>query len=124
MPRQSLVIAAMFAMIAVMAGARPALAAYGAFAYDEGARKFGYSHDEASQKAADAAALKGCASGGCRIVFRTGPRECGALASGETGTAWGGAAKPTLDAAKLSALENCQKRASGKCTLQASECNR
>jgi hypothetical protein len=123
MPRQSLVLAAMFAMFAVMAGARPALAAYGAFAYDEGAHKFGYSHDEATQKAADAAALKGCASPGCKIVFHTGPQQCGAIATGEDGKVWGGAYRDQRPAAELAAMQDCQKRTSGQCKVKASECN-
>lgn len=124
MPRQSLVIAAAFAMIAVVASARPALAAYGAFAYDEGAHKFGYSYNEATQKAADDAALKGCSSGGCKIVFRTGPQQCGAIATGDEGKVWGGARRDKRDAAELAAMQDCQKRFSGQCKIKASECNR
>ncbi len=124
MPHHSLVLAAVFAMIAVMAGARPALAAYGAFAYDEGAHKYGYSHNEATQKAADDLALKGCASGGCKIVFRTGPQQCGAIATGEDGKVWGGARRDQQAAAELAAMQDCQKRASGQCKIRASDCNR
>jgi hypothetical protein len=124
MPRHSLVLAAAFAMIAVLASARPALAAYGAFAYDEGAHKLGYSYNEQSQKAADAAALKGCASGDCKIVFRTGPRQCGAIATGDEGKVWGGARRDKKDAAELAAMQDCQKRFSGQCKVKASECNR
>ena len=124
MPRQSLVIAAVFATIAVMASARPALAAYGAFAYDESAHKYGYSHDEASQKVADDLALKGCASTGCKVVFRTGAKQCGALATGEEGKIWGGAWRREKAAAELAAMQDCQKRASGQCKIRASECNR
>jgi len=124
MPRQSLVLAAVFATIAATAGARPALAAYGAFAYDEGAHKYGYSYNEATQKAADAAALKGCASGGCKVVFRTGPQQCGAIATGEEGKVWGGARREQRAAAELAAMSDCQKRTSGQCKIKASECNR
>jgi hypothetical protein len=124
MPRHSLVLAAAFAMIAVMAGARPALAAYGAFAYDEGAGKFGYSYNEQSQKAADAAALKGCASGDCKIVFRTGPQQCGAIAATENGKVWGGARRNQRAEAELAAMQDCQKRSSAQCKIKASGCNR
>lgn len=123
MPRQSLVIAAVFAMFAVMAGARPALAAYGAFAYDEGAGKYGYSYNEQSQGQADAAALKGCNSGACKIVFRTGPQQCGAIAATENGKVWGGARRDQRAGAELAAMQDCQKRTEGQCKVKASECN-
>jgi len=123
MPRQSLVLAAAFAMIAVMASARPALAAYGAFAYDEGAGKFSYSYNEQTEKAADAAALRGCTSGSCKIVFRTGPQQCGAIAATEDGKIWGGARRDQRPAAELAAMQDCQKRGSGQCKVKASECN-
>ncbi|HEY1795550.1 MAG TPA: DUF4189 domain-containing protein [Stellaceae bacterium] len=124
MRRQSLVLAAMFAMIAVMASARPALAAYGAFAYDEGAGKYGYSYNEQNQNAADAAAIKGCNSGGCKVVFRTGPQQCGAIAATENGKVWGGARRDQRAAAELAAMQDCQKRSSGQCEVKASKCNR
>ena len=124
MSRQSLVLAAAFAMIAVIAGAGPAFAAYGAFAYDEGARKFGYSHDEATQKAADAAALKGCASSACKVIFHTGPQQCGAIAMSDGDKAWGAAYRDRRDAAELGAMQDCQKHTSGQCKVKASVCNR
>lgn len=124
MPRQSLILAAVFAMIAVMAGARPALAAYGAFAYDEGARKFGYSHDEPTQKAADAAALKGCASNGCKVIFHTGPQQCGAIAMSDGDKGWGAAYRDQRPAAELAAMQDCQKHTQAQCKVKASVCNR
>lgn len=124
MSRQSLVLAAAFATIAVMAGARPALAAYGAFAYDEGAHKFGYSHDEATEKAAEAAALKGCASSGCKVIFHMGPQQCGALAASESDKAWGAAYRNQRAAAELAAMQDCQKHTSGQCKVKASVCDR
>jgi hypothetical protein len=123
MPRQSLVLAAAFAMIAVMASARPALAAYGAFAYDEGAAKYGYSYNEPTQKAADDKALKGCASDSCKIVFRTGPQQCGAIAMTENGKVWGGAWRHDRASAELAAVQDCQKRTSAQCKIRANECN-
>jgi hypothetical protein len=101
-----------------------ALAAYGAFAYDEGAHKYGYSWNENSQSAADAAALKGCGTAACKVVFRTGPKQCGAIAMTPDGTVWGGAWRDQRDAAELAAIENCQKRTKDQCKVKASECNR
>ena len=101
-----------------------AMAAFGAFAYDEGAHKYGYSWNEDSERAADAAALKGCGTTACKVVFRTGPKECGAIAMTPDGKVWGGAKRDKRDAAELAAIENCQKRTKEQCKVKASECNR
>jgi hypothetical protein len=90
---------------------------------------YGYSYNAATQERADYDALKGCNSPGCKVVFRILPHRCGALATGEKGTsgmvAWGGKNNAsTRDAAKLAALENCQKRTYGKCEVRVSECSR
>ena len=68
------------AALALVGGAAPALASFGAFAYDEAAGKYGASWDQATEKEADAAALKGCPSDKCKIVFRTAAGQCGAIA--------------------------------------------
>lgn len=122
------VMAAAFSGLLMLSAAAPALAAFGAMALDEDTGKYGASWNEKTQKEADEAALKGCNSGGCKVIFRVPPRHCAALATGEKGTsgkiAWGGADKSTRDAARLAAIENCQKHTSGKCELRESECNR
>jgi hypothetical protein len=111
-----------------LGAAAPALAAFGAMALDDETGRYGASWNEETQKRAEDAALKGCNSPGCKIVFRVSPRRCGALATGEKGksgkVAWGGADKRTRDAARLAALENCQKNTSGKCEVRESECNK
>jgi len=121
-------IAAGISGLLVLSAAAPALAGYGAVALDEETGRHGAGWNEGTQKQAEDAALKGCESTGCKIVFRVPPRHCAALATGEKGksgkVAWGGADKSTRDAAKLAALENCQKRTSGKCEVRESECNR
>ena len=104
--------------------AAPALAAYGSFAYDDDAHKYGYSWNQETAATADQAALKGCATDKCKVVFRTGPKECGAIAFGADGKVWGGARRDRRDAAELAALENCQKQIAGQCKIKASECNR
>jgi hypothetical protein len=117
---------ASFAVAAWLAAAAPARAAVGAFAYDEATGKYGASWNQASQKQAEEAALKGCASEKCRIVFRTGAGECGAIAATEDGRAWGGATRPKRDAVEKAALANCEKRpgAAGKCKVKTAECNK
>lgn len=122
-------IAVGFSGLLVLLAAAPALAAYGAMALDEDTGRYGASWHEDNQKRADEAALKGCNSSGCKIVFRVGPRQCGALATGDKGSsgkvAWGGKNNArNVDAAKLAAMENCQKHTSGKCEVRESECNR
>ena len=126
--RRSTMIAAGFAagfaaVAASLAAAAPAAAAFGAFAYDEATGKYGYSWNQKTEKLADEAALKGCAADGCKIVFRTKPRQCGAIATAEKGKAWGGARRPTRAAAELAALQSCQKHTSGQCKVRGAECN-
>lgn len=104
--------------------AAPPHAGFGAVALDEMTAKYGFAWNEDSQKLADQAALQGCNSESCKVVFPVPAHRCGALATGESGNAWGGNVNMTRDAAQLRALENCQKRTSGKCVLRGSECNR
>jgi len=122
--RQTGMFAAIGALVGLAVSAGPALAEYGAFAYEEATGKYGFSWNERDQGAADAAALKGCVAEGCKIVFRVGPRHCGAIAMTENGKIWGGADRDGRDAAKLAALENCQKRTKGQCIIRGNECNR
>ena len=123
MRRVTLAAAAMAAVLN-LAAAAPALAAYGAFAHDETTGRYGFSWNEDSQRKADETAMKGCNSPDCKVVFRTGPRECGAIALTDNGKAWGGAKRPKRDAAELAAMENCQKHTKGQCKVKGSECNR
>lgn len=122
--RQARLFAAAAILIGTLAAAAPARAEFGAFAYDSAAHKYGFSWNERDQRAADAAALKGCKSDNCKIVFRTGPKECGAIAMSEDNKAWGGAKRGQRAAAELAAMQNCQKRVSGQCKVRDSECNR
>ncbi len=121
--RCAVVVAASVAAVLLGVSAAPASASYGAFALDESAHKFGYSGNQPDQKHADELAVKNCKSSNCKVVFPVAPRQCGALATGGNGTAWGGAAKPTRDAAQRAAMQDCQKHTSGQCTGRASECN-
>lgn len=117
-------IAAGFVALVTVVAAAPAFARNGAFAYDEKTGKYGFSWNEDSQGKADEAALKGCPSDQCKVVFRTGPRECGAIATTEDGKAWGGAKRPRRDAAELAAMQNCQKHTKSQCKIRGAECNR
>jgi hypothetical protein len=113
-----------FSAILVMLAALPAFAGYGAVAFDEKTAKYGFAWNEDTQKSADETALQACNSADCKVVFPVPPRRCGALATGEKGNAWGGRVDASRDAAKLRAIEDCQKHTSGKCVLRGSDCNR
>jgi len=97
---------------------------YGAFAHDGTSGRYGASWNQASQARADEAALKGCASEYCKIVFRMTARQCGALAMTDNGKIWGGATRPERNAAERAAVENCEKRTSTSCRLRSVQCNR
>ena len=98
---------------------------YGAFAHDGTSGRYGASWNQASQARADEAALKGCASEYCKIVFRMTARQCGALAMTDNGKIWGGATRAERDAAERAAVENCEKRTtSTSCRLRSIQCNR
>lgn len=100
----------------------PAFADYGAVAYDGTARKYGTAWTEATQAGAKDAAVRDCGSDKCTVRFGVPPKMCGALATPDSGEAWGGAVRKTLDAANFAAIKNCQKHAKQKCTVLTSKC--
>ena len=103
----------------------PAFAGYGAVAYDQGARKKGFAWDEATQERANEAARRDCGSEACKVRFGVAPGKCAALATPESGAAWGGAVRKSVDEAKSAAVKNCQKHAKdNKCTVQESKCTK
>jgi hypothetical protein len=112
------------AALFMVVNAAPAFAEYGAFARDDASGKYGLSWNEANQKQADDVAVKGCNVTGCKVVFRTGPKECGAIATTDDGKVWGGSKRPTKSAAELAAMEGCQKRTKLQCKARGAECNR
>ena len=120
------IIAASFSAVLATVAAAPAFAGHGALARDDASGKFGLSWDKETQRQADEAAMKDCVESSCKIIFRTKARQCGAIATSEKqgSTAWGGAMKPTRDAAVLAAMTDCQKHTSGQCKVRASGCNR
>ena len=124
--RCATLIAAGFAALLTIASAAPAWAEYGALARDDTTGKFGLSWNEQSAKRAEDIAIKDCGgAGGCKIIFRTGPKQCGAIATAEKGNAWGASDKGNRkDTVELRALKGCQERASGLCKVRASGCNR
>lgn len=123
-PKAALIVTGLSAFLMPISIA-PAFAAFGAFAHDQATGRYGYSWNEDTEKKADEAALKGCASDKCKIVFRTRSGQCGALATSGNGKIWGGATRPKKDEAEKAAVENCSKRVdSGQCKLRGSECTK
>ena len=124
MRRATMIVVSFSALLVLALSAAPALAGYGAVAFDGKTAKYGFAWNEDTQKRADEAALQACNSPDCKVVIPVPPRRCAALATGEAGNAWGGNVGASRDAAKLRAIEVCQKHTSGKCVLRGSDCNR
>ena len=112
--------------IAMLVGAAPAFAGFGAIAYDQATGRYGLSWNEASQDRASGLAKKDCGSDKCQVIS-VPPAKCGALATTDNpkeSTAWGASVRDSKAAAELGAIEGCQKRTSGQCKVRGSECNR
>jgi hypothetical protein len=122
--RRSTMVALGVAALLASAAAQPAFAGYGALAYDEANGKYGLSANEATQAKAEEVAIKICGGDKCKIVFRAAAKECGAIATAESGNAWGAGKRPQRAAAELDAIQNCQKRTKGQCKLRGAECNK
>src|SRR5689334_8474098 len=86
MNRVAGIITAAAAFLAVGLSAAPARAQYGALAYDPDTHLWGRATNMSSPREADDTAMGYCRSGGCRIVVRTGPGGCGAIAAAGYGT--------------------------------------
>jgi hypothetical protein len=113
-----------FAVVALLVITLPALAGYGAVAYDQDKRKHGTAWDEETQQRANEASLRQCGSDRCKVRFPIPPSMCAAFATPESGAAWGGAVRKSMDQAKFAALKNCQKHAKNKCAVRESKCNK
>ena len=101
--------AVMAALASILLSATPALAAYGAIAWDKESGNRGWSWNQATAQKAAELALSQCGASGCKVVIRTSAGRCAALATTADGKFAGGAARKTKDEARLAALANCQK---------------
>ena len=115
---------AMLALASILLAATPALAAYGAIAWDKQSGKRGWSWNEATAQKAAEVAISECGASGCKVIMRTGAGQCAALATIDTGKFVGAAARKTKDDARLAALANCQKGKAGDCIVRVSDCNK
>ena len=102
----------------------PAFAGYGAIAWDQSTGKYGASWNQPTGKRAEEAALGECGANGCKVVARVSPAMCGALATTEDGKQAGTAWRKDREAARVAALQNCDKDQAGECTVRAADCNK
>ena len=95
---------------------------FGAIAYGERSRAFGYSFDHDSAAAADRVALTACKKRGddCKVVASFS-NACAALASG-TQDKFAFAKAVTRKQAEADALAACVKNAGGKCEIEVWTC--
>jgi Domain of unknown function (DUF4189) len=107
----------------IQLAAVPALAEYGAIAWDKETGKRGASWHEPTAKRAAEAAIGECGTSGCKVVTSIGPRMCGALAASEDGKKVGAASRKDRDAARVAALKNCPTT-SGECSIRLSDCTK
>jgi hypothetical protein len=124
MRRATLTVVALLGLGVVPLTAMPALAEYGAIAWDKETGKVGSSWSQTTAQRAAEAALSECGATGCKVVIRPGRRECAAFATTENGKYAGGAARKDRDAARLAALANCKKGNAGECTVRVTDCNK
>lgn len=116
--------AGLLALALTQLTAVPAFAQYGAIAWDKETGKQGWSWSEQTKARADEVALSACGTTGCKVIMRTGRKECAALASNEAGKYVGAASRKDRDTARLAALANCKKGNAGECTIRVTDCNK
>jgi Domain of unknown function (DUF4189) len=116
--------AALLAFGSAVLPAMPAVAGYGAIAWDQQSGKAGWIWDQPTAPKAAEMALSKCGASGCKVIIHTDPKRCAAIATIPDGKAAGAAARATQDAARLAALTQCQKRKAGDCVVRASACNK
>jgi hypothetical protein len=114
---------ALIALGYLLLPAAPALAGFGAIAWDRESGKSGWIWNQPTAKKAIEMALSQCGASGCRIVIKP-TTVCAALATTADSKAIGAAARKTQDGARLAALSDCQKRKAGDCVVRASDCNK
>ena len=123
--RQGNLTAALILVVACMIGsATPALAAYGAIAWERGTGRQGWSWDQTTPQKAAELALSACGASGCKVIIHTGAGQCAALAATANGKFIGASARKTESAARIAALTDCQKGKAGDCVVKVSHCNK
>jgi len=124
MLRAPLAVDALLFFAAILLPAAPAVAGYGAIAWDKETGRSGWSGDQPTAAKAKEVALSRCGAGGCKVVMESGAKQCSALATTEDRKHIGAAWRTTQDAARLAAIANCDKTKSGECVVRFSMCNK
>jgi hypothetical protein len=114
----------MLAFGSIVLSAVPALAGFGAVAYDVKTGHRGWSWNQSTMEKAVEVALSKCGTSDCKVLTKINSKRCAALATTEDGKGWGASARATVDAARLAALANCQKTKLGECIVRVSDCNK
>jgi Domain of unknown function (DUF4189) len=117
-------VVALLALGYTLLPAIPAVAGYGAIAWDRGTGRYGVSWNQPTPKRAEETALGECGGGGCEVVTRVRPTMCGALATTADGKHAGAAWRKDREAARLAALKNCDKDKAGECIVRITDCNK
>jgi hypothetical protein len=97
---------------------------YGAIAWDKETGKRGWSWSQPSAERAAELALSECGTTGCKVIMRTGRKECASLATTESGKYVGAASRKDHDAARLAAIKACEKGNAGECIIRFTDCNK
>src|SRR6516165_4719222 len=105
MRRATFAAAALLGLGVVLLTSVPALAGYGAIAWDRETGKYGASWNQDTPQRAAEVALGDCGATGCKVIIRTRQAMCAALATNESGKYAGGAARRDREAARLAALK-------------------
>ena len=124
MRRAPLAVAALLFLAATLLPTAPAVAGYGAIAWDKETGRSGSSWDQSTAAKAKELALSHCGASGCKVVMESGAKQCLALATTQDRKHIGAAARTTQDAARLAAMTNCEKTKSGECVVRFSMCNK
>jgi hypothetical protein len=124
MLRAPLTVAALLFLAATLLPTAPAVAGYGAIAWDKETGRSGSSWDQSTAAKAKEVALSQCGASGCKVVVGSAAKQCSALATTQDGKQIGAASRKTEDAARLAAIANCDKAKSGVCVVKFSRCNK
>ena len=104
MPLPRSTIFALLTFACALLPAAPALAGYGAIAWDRDTGKRGWSWNQPTAQKAGEVAISECGASGCKVIIRTRSAQCAALATTEDGKFAGAAGRKTKDAARDAAL--------------------
>ena len=124
MRRAPLAVAALLFFGAIVLPTVPAVAGYGAIAWDKETGRSGWSWDQSTAAKAKEVALSQCGTSGCKVVMESAAKQCAALATTDDRKHIGAAWRPTQDAARLAAVANCEKAKPGECVVRFSMCNK